>query len=487
MQGLWLGVDVGTQGTKGVVVDLGLGADTDCVVARASRSYGLIEGLEAGAAEQWPQTWWRALSAVIGELLSVEGVEKGRIRGMAVSGQQHGCVPLDRNGAVIRAAKLWCDTATVAEAEELSEGLGRPLPTGFTASKILWLKRHEPGHFARLDSVLLPHDWINYSLTGRRVTEAGDASGTGLFDVVGRRFDPEAAALIDERLWDCLPDLVPPDQVLGSLGASAARDLGLPPGLPVAPGGGDNMMSAIGSGAITPGVVVASVGTSGTVFTYSDAPVLDPTGLIAPFCDSTGAWLPLLCVMNLTGVLEELKTAFGMDHESLTRAARDVPAGCGGTLFLPYLRGERTPELPRARGTLLGLRAGSFKPGVLYRAALEGTAANLAWGVGRLGELGIAVDSVRLVGGGSHNPLWCEILAAFFGVPLQRLAEPESAALGAALQAAWVIGKELDLKQLVARAVRPQGPPLEADGELAGRYRDLGAEFIAAVGRTYQP
>jgi xylulokinase len=485
VDGLWLGLDVGTQGTKGVLVDLGAGR----IVARAAQSYDLITGLAQGAAEQHPNTWWSAVVAVTRALVASDDVDASRIRGLGVSGQQHGFVPLDSAGEVIRAAKLWCDLETVPEARDLSERLGRQIPAGFTASKILWLKEHEPENFARLAAFALPHDWINLKLTGRLAMEAGDASGTGLFDPRTRAFSKVDAAAIDPKVADMLPELVAADEVLGELTPAAADELGLPAGVLVSPGGGDNMMSAIGSGATESGVVICSLGTSGTVFAYAESPVVDPEGVIAPFCDSTGAWLPLLCVMNLTGVAEELSRAFGMDHGALTEAARAVEAGAGGALFLPYLSGERTPDLPEATGTLLGLRPGSLAPGVLYRAALEGTSANLAWGIDRLRDLGVAVDGVRVVGGGSKNALWCEILAASFGVPVQRLAEPESGALGAALQAAWVVARKddprADLTSMGVDLVRTDGPPIEPDPALVAAYADLGQRFRAAVGHTY--
>lgn len=482
---LFLGLDVGTQGTKGVVVDVAKGR----VVARASESYELLPGLPPGAAEQHPATWWQAVRAVVARLRTE--VDVARLAGLGVSGQQHGFVPLDAAGEVIRPAKLWCDTATADEAEELSQAWRRRVPTGFTASKILWLKRHEPEHFARLRTVLLPHDWIDLRLTGRATMEAGDASGTGFFDPIAREFRRDELESIDPALPEMLPPLLAPGEPAGRLTPEAAAELGLPAGLLVAPGGGDNMLSAIGSGATRPGVVVVSLGTSGTVFTYSTTPVLDPEGLIAPFCDSTGGWLPLLCVMNVTGVTEEVRAAFaaggaaGASLERLTQEAEAVPPGCGGVLFIPYLQGERVPDLPHATGSLFGLRHGSLRPGVLFRAALEGTSLNLAWGVDRLRALGVRVDSVRLVGGGAQNPLWRRILADVLDAPVQLLAEPESAALGAALQAAWCARRLHDpaasADELASAFVRPAGAPVLPDAARAARYREIGARFRAAA------
>src|SRR5262245_52389734 len=245
---LFLGLDVGTQGTKALAVDV----DARAVIARASSTYDLIPGLPPGAAEQHPDTWWSAMRACTASL--ARGGELGRVRAIGVSGQQHGFVALDARKQVIRPAKLWCDTSTAAEARELTQTLGRHVPAGFTASKILWLKRREREHFARLAHVLLPHDWINWKLSGELAMEAGDASGTALFDPVTRRFDARACYAIDEGLEARLPRLVAPDEPVGRMTSDAARELGLPAGILVAPGGGDNMCAAIGAGATRPGV-----------------------------------------------------------------------------------------------------------------------------------------------------------------------------------------------------------------------------------------
>ena len=253
------------------------------------------------------------------------------------------------------------------------------------------------------------------------------------------------------------------------------------------------MLSAIGSGATRPGVFVASLGTSGTVFTRSERPIVDPDGLIAPFCDSAGGWLPLLCVMNVTGVTAELCACFGLDargRDDLERRAATVPPGSDGLLFVPYLAGERVPDLPHASGTLLGIRHGRLRPEILWRAALEGTSVSLGQGVARMRRLGLALASVRLVGGGSRSPLWCQILADVLGVPAERLAEPESAALGAALQALWTWrrerGDDAALDALVQPYVATEGPPYEPDEGRMATYRALGERFTEAVGRLFR-
>jgi len=488
--GLYLGFDVGTQATKGLALDAASGR----VVARGGQSYGLIPGLPPGAAEQDPQTWVQAVREVAAELLATPEVDRARVRGVGVSGQQHGLVILDAEGESVRPAKLWCDTTTAQEAEELSQELGRAVPAGFTASKILWVRRHEPGLWGRVRSVLLPHDYINFRLTGRMTMEPGDASGTGFFDPVARAFDPGAVERIDPRLGEMLPPVIAPGTPAGVLSAEGAALLGLSEGIIVAAGGGDNMMSAIGSGATSPGVVVVSLGTSGTAFAYSDRPVVDPEGLIAPFCDSTGGWLPLLCVMNMTGVAEEVRATFEEQEESLeslTDAAAAAPPGCDGLLLLPFLQGERVPNLPSATGVLAGIRPGLLRKGHLFRAALEGTSLSLGLGIERMKRLGISVESVRLVGGGSRNPLWGQILADILEVPVVRLAEPESAALGAALQALWTVrreaGEDVTANAVAAPFIQMEGEAICPDATRSAIYRDARPRFRELTERIFSP
>jgi len=478
-----IGLDVGTQGTKGLALDV----DARRVVARASSTYGLIEGLPSGHAEQHPATWRRAVVEVVRALVRGVGTRASEIRSLGVSGQQHGFVPLDAEGAVIRPAKLWCDTSTSAEARELSERLGRPIPTGFTASKILWLARHEPKNFARIRTVQLPHDWVNRELTGRACMEAGDASGTGFFDVRTRTFDVRAMDAIDARLAACVPELVSHDAAIGTLRDDVARELGLPIDVLVSPGGGDNMMSAIGAAATRPGVFVISLGTSATAFAHSDTPVIDPDGLIAPFCGSTGGWLPLLCTMNATGVLEEVRAHAPApnDHASLTERASRIEPGCGGVIFVPYIQGERVPDLPNATGSIHGVRAGSLDPAVLYRAAIEGVTLNLAWGIERMRALGIRVDAVRLVGGGARNPLWRQVIADVLDAPVTALEEIETAALGAAIQAATVCGSNGErLEDFSAIAAGDGVATHTPRTEAAKSYRAALVAFRRIVERT---
>lgn len=477
---LYLGFDVGTQSVKALVLDPDHG-----VVARASIALDLIDGLPPGHMEQHPQDWLDAVEQSCQKALA--DVDASRIAGIGVSGQQHGCVVLDEQDQVVRAAKLWCDTATADEARALSEQTGRSVPTGFTASKLSWLKAHEPDNWQRVRRVLLPHDYVNFWLTGRYTMECGDASGTGWFDPTTRTFDESVMSAIDAQVASWMPELVEAGGMAGELQPAIATRLGVPAGIPVAAGGGDNMMSAIGSGATKAGIAVVSLGTSGTIFTRTDSVVLDPDGLIAPFCSSDGAWLPLLCVMNLTGVTEEVKALTGLDHAALTAAARAVPAGCDGLLWLPFLMGERVPDLPDATGTLLGLRPGTMRPGHLYRAALEGTSLNLGLGFRRLRDLGTRIDEVRLTGGAANNELWRQILANVFGAPVRVLQETESAALGAALQAMWSVRRREDADLSCHDVAAPfvqVGETTEPDSD-ASRYAELLPRYCDEVARLY--
>lgn len=478
----FLGLDVGTQGTKAVLVDV----DAGRVIAQGAAAYGLIEGLPDGHAEQDPATWLGAVEEATGKLGDLSGVA-----GIGVSGQQHGAVLLDADRRPLRPAKLWCDTSTAAEASALSAELGRSIPAGFTAPKLRWSSLHEPDLWARTRSVVLPHDYINLELTGDLFTELGDASGTGYVDPVRGDYDARAMATVAPDLESLVPPIVPAGKPAGVLTKAWATRLGLQAGTPVSAGGGDNMMSAIGAGATRPGVVVASLGTSGTIFAYSERAVVDPEGDIAAFRASSSAagpggdvgHLPLLCVMNCTEPLAEIRALTGLEHGPLTEAAARVEAGCDGMLFVPFLRGERVPNLPHATGSLRGITPGSMTPGTLYRAALEGVGLNLAHGLGRMRGLGLDVGEVRLVGGAARNPLWQSILAGLFGVPVRALREPETAAIGAALQAAGAVrGAPVDaLAQGFVGFDGAAVAPTTDAAELAA-YAELRTRFQEAVG-----
>ena len=440
----FIGVDSGTQSTKAVVMD---GA-TGKIKSTATVAYGFLPNLKEGAKEQNPKVWVAAMEKSIIEAVKAAKVKAAEIKGIGISGQQHGFVALDEKGVVIRPAKLWCDTSTADEAETILNRLGgldtcltltgNGLPVGFTASKILWMKLAEPKNYARLATVLLPHDYLNYHLTGQARMEAGDASGTGLFNTRTRNWEPRCIDAIDADLAAKLPPIdTTSSQPMGTLLPAVANRLGLDPTTLVSAGGGDNMMGAIGTGNTKIGVVTASLGTSGTIYAYSSRPVIDPRGEVAAFCDSAGGWLPLICTMNVTGVTETVKKAFRWDNDKLTAEAGKIPVGCDGLLMLPYFEGERVPNLPTARGVYFGLNAANFSSAHMARAAMEGVALGLNYGLDRLKDLGLRPKQIRVTGGGSQNPLWRQILADAFDAEVIALSHSEGAACGAAIQAKW--------------------------------------------------
>lgn len=440
---LFIGIDSGTQSVKAVVLDL----ETRKVIAEARAPHQLIEGLPVGHMEQHPQEWTAALDFVISEVVSK--VDAKRVRGIGVSGQQHGFVALDEKGEVIRPAKLWCDTSTTKECDIITKKLGGPkvairktgnliLP-GFTAPKILWLKRNEPANYKRLRHVLLPHDYLNFHLTGNFFMEFGDASGTALMDVRTRKWSKDVINAIDKKLIEWLPPISQSHEAAGTLRPEMAAKYGLSTDVVVSAGGGDNMMGAIGTGNVSPGVVTASFGTSGTIYAYATKPVIDPQGEIAAFCSSTGGWLPLLCTMNVTTVTEQVRAMFGYDHARLAEAISAAPAGAGGLVLLPYLAGERTPNVPAGSGAVVGLNQKTFNAGYVARAAMEGVTMGMNYGLRRLAALGVKAKEIRVTGGGAKSPVWRQIMADVFGVPVVGMVEDEGAALGGALQAAWCV------------------------------------------------
>jgi xylulokinase len=443
MRTIVLGIDSGTQSTKALAVH----ASTGAVLGTGASAYDLIPDLPPGHKEQHPRTWIEATTRAVKAALKQARARPSEVVAIGVSGQQHGFVPLDRQGEVIRPAKLWCDTSTAEECAEITAALGGPKATvralgnavlpGFTAGKILWLKKHEPANFKRLATVLLPHDYLNWWLTGRAFMEYGDASGTALMDVRKRRWCDAALNAIDPDLADKLPPLSPSDQPAGTLTAPTAKALGLSPGLIVSAGGGDNMMGAIGTGNTRDGVVTASFGTSGTIYASTSRPVVDPRGEIAAFCDSTNRWLPLLCTMNVTVATEMVRRDFDLDHTAFEKTAAKAPPGSDGLLLLPYLEGERTPNVPDGTGVFFGARPATFTAPHFARATMEGVTLGMNYGLQRLAELGVRATQVRATGGGAKSRLWRQIMADVFNAEVVTLQVSEGAAFGAAIQGLW--------------------------------------------------
>ena len=474
-----LGIDCGTQSLKTVALD----GDSGQILASASKPYGLIEGLPAGHAEQDPQIWWDALRETVGKVLSDLGSRKSEVGGIGISGQQHGFVPLDANHQVIRPAKLWCDTSTTAQCDEIRSKLGGREKTialagndilpGFTAPKILWLKQNEPANFSKLAHVALPHDFLNLRLTGSLRMEFGDASGSALMDVRTRSWSRPVCDAIDQDLFSKLPPLASSLEPVGTLLPALAEEWGLSSRVVVSAGGGDNMMAAIGTGNTKPGVVTASLGTSGTIFACCDKPVIDPQGEIAAFCDSADHWMPLLCTMNVTVATEAFRALFGWDHTRMDAEISSVPPGADGLLFLPYLQGERTPNLPHGCGVLHGMTTSNLTPAHMARAAMEGVTLGMAYGLRRMESLGLKPTEIRLTGGGSQSPAWRQILADVFGYPVVTMESAEGAALGAAIQALHAATPGGSLEALAERC-----SPVRSGSRLEPKRADFYASLL---------
>ena len=343
-----LGIDLGTQSVKVVFYDF----DARETVAVESAPLDLYEG-DNGEAEQQAHWWTNALRE---SMLKVGESVRKSVVAIGVSGQQHGFVPVDADGEVLAPVKLWCDTSTGAECDAIMadfggvdaciEKVGNPVLAGYTASKVRWFRDRHPGPYAQMASILLPHDYLNYFLTGERCMEAGDASGTGFFSIRERDWSTEMLVAIDpgRDLRECLPDVRTDNASIGALRDEIAEQLGLPRGVPVATGGGDNMMGAIGTGNVSAGTVTMSLGTSGTVYAYSDTPVIDPKGNIAAFCSSTGGWLPLLCTMNCTVSTELMRALLDADIASFEAQIAAAGRGAGGLLTAAFLRWRANAE-----------------------------------------------------------------------------------------------------------------------------------------------
>lgn len=439
---MYLGIDLGTQSVKVLIYD----AQARSVVAQSSASLDMISSGD-GTREQMAHWWIIALHQCLSR---IDPQHKSAVEAIAVSGQQHGLVALDDTDAVLAPVKLWCDTTTAQECAEITqrfggvqklrEDVGNEILTGYTAPKIRWLAKHKPQRYAQVKRFLLPHDYLNFYLAGEAVMEYGDASGTGLLDIRTRQWHSGLLNAIDSDrdLAGCLPPLVDSNTQIGSLKQEVAEQLGLPVGTPVAGGGGDNMLAAIGTGNVLPGRLTISLGTSGTLFTHSETPVIDPQGEVAAFCSSTGGWLPLLCTMNCTVATELTRELFGHSLEHTDALVGKAPAGSQGVLTIPYFNGERTPNLPGGKAVVAGLDATNYSQGNLLRSAMEGATFALRNGLDVFSRLGCELSEICLTGGGAGSAVWRQMVADVFDRPVKILANDEGAAMGAALQAMWM-------------------------------------------------
>jgi len=480
------GIDLGTQSCKVVVYDY----ENRKIVGESSAPIEMIAEND-GTREQKAEWYDEAVKACFAK---IDAGVKSSIAAIGVSGQQHGLVPLDADGKPVYNVKLWCDTSTARECEELTAlaggeekliaAAGLPMRPGYTAPKIQWLKNHRPEAFARLRHVLLPHDYVNFLLTGEYVAEYGDASGTALFDVRERKWASRICALISPELESWLPPLIEPDAIAGRVSKAAAAVYGVPEGALVSSGGGDNMMGAIGTGTARDGFLTMSLGTSGTLFGFSREPVVDPTGNLAAFCSSTGGWLPLLCTMNCTVASEEFRGMFGLDLRAFGEEAEKSPVGAEGIIVLPFFNGERTPNLPNGRASVNGVTAANFKRSNLFRAAFESAIFGMRIGLEGFDKLGFKAREIRLTGGGSKSGLWRSIVANVMNLPVRVPAGTEAAAMGGAIQALWCMsnasgGAKVSIGELADEHVALEdGSTIAPDAKTATAYDKIYGDYL---------
>ena len=485
MRRLFLGIDVSTTGAKALLVD-----ETGAVVSSATTALSLQTPRPLWS-EQDPHEWWSATVASVGKALADAGASGGEVAAVGLTGQMHGLVLLDAKREVLRPAILWNDQRTGAECEEIERRFGREALvrecgnvalTGFTAPKILWVRKHEPKVYAKVRSVLLPKDYVRLRLTGELAMDKADGSGTILFDLRARGWSKKLADAL-EIPSDWLPPTFEGPEVTGRVTAPAAEATGLAAGTPVMAGGGDQSAGAVGAGAVRPGVVSLTLGTSGVVFATTDSPLVEPEGRLHAFCHAVpGRWHFMGVTLSAAGSLQWYHDTLtpGETFDAIVREAEAAPAGAEGLLFLPYLSGERTPHPdPLARGGFVGLTLRHQRTH-LTRAVLEGVAFSMKDCFALLQGAGLgAVSEVRIAGGGAKGALWRRIVASVLGLPMVTVTSAEGAAYGAALlgavgAGAWPsVEAACDATIAVTGRDEPVAEWAEAYDALYPRYREL--------------
>lgn len=457
-----IGVDIGTSGTKTVLF-----RENGEPVASKTVEYPLYQP-QNGWAEQDPLDWWNASAQTIRSVISTSGVDPKQIKGVGLSGQMHGLVMLDENGAVLRRSIIWCDGRTGEECKEITEKVGaqrlieitaNPALPGFTAGKILWVRKHEPELYKKCRHILLPKDYIRYMLTGEFATEVSDASGTNLLDVPRRCWSDEVLDKleIDKTL---LPKMYESCEVTGTISEQTAQLTGLAVGTPVAGGAGDNAAAAVGTGVVEQGKAFTTIGTSGVIFAHSDEVAIHPEGRVHTFCHAVpGCWTVMSCTLaaglslkwyrdNFCDAEKQAADGMGVDpYYLMDQQAKRVPVGANRLLYLPYLMGERSPLLDAdSRGVFFGLSAIHTRYDML-RAVMEGVVYSLRDCLDTLKEMGISFSTMYACGGGGSSPLWRQMLADTYNCNVQTIASKEGPALGAAILAGVAAGLYPNVQQ----------------------------------------
>ena len=499
----YIGVDIGTSGTKTVLFD-----KTGNVIASALQEYPLYQP-QNGYAEQRPEDWLEATVSTIAQVMAKSSVEAAQVKGVGLSGQMHGLVMLDEQDTVIRPAIIWCDQRTAKECEEITQKVGaerliqitaNPALTGFTASKILWVRNHEPENFARCTKILLPKDYVRYMLTGAFTTEVSDASGMQLLDVPNRCWSDEVLEKL-EIPKSMLAKVYESPDITGYITAAMAARTGLAEGTPVVGGAGDNAAAAVGTGVVENGKAFTTIGTSGVVFAHSDEITIDPKGRVHTFCCAVpGAWHVMGVTQaaglslkwfrdNFCAAEKETAAAMGKDpYFLMDQEAEQVPIGAGKLLYLPYLMGERTPHLdPQVRGAFVGLSAVHGKKEML-RAVMEGVAFSLNDCKNIIQEMGIPVDDMMACGGGGTSPLWRQMLADLYRCPVKTVASKEGPALGVAILAMVGTGAYPSVAEACRAIIRTDKAqqPIPENSDRYAPFYDLYTKLYPAMKDSFK-
>lgn len=480
-----LGVDVGTGGTRAVLVDR-----QGAVASSATSEHSPFASPHTGWAEQDAHDWWRAAGSAIRAALA--NISEGNVVCAGLAGQMHGAVLLDENDEVLRPALIWCDQRTQAQCDWLNSELGErkiieltcnPALTNFTLTKLLWVRDNEPDIWNRFRRVLLPKDYVRFRMSGEHAMDVAEASGTLMLDVAHRRWSGEMMSAAGMPM-SSLPKLYESPEVCARISDAGAAHTGLKAGTPIVAGAGDQAGGAVGMGIVRAGAVSATIGTSGVVFAATDNPAMDSQGRVHTFCHAVpGRWhvmgVTQAAGLSLRWMRDLLKNSGDLSYDQLTNEAAQVPPGSDGVLWAPYLMGERTPHLdPHARATLTGLAA-SHTRGHVVRAVLEGVAFSLKDTFSLFAEMGVPVRNVRLGGGGARSPLWRQIQADAYGHEVEILAAEEGAAYGAALLAGvgakwWnSVEEACDAVVQVQKRVKPELSVADAMKKAYSNYRQL--------------
>lgn len=498
-----LGIDIGTSGTKTVLFDRGGNP-----ISSSTGEYPLYQP-EIGWAEQDPQDWWNAVCITINQVIKDSNINPESISGIGLSGQMHGLVMLDGDGNVLRKSIIWCDQRTAKECVEITENVGEkrliditanPALTGFTASKILWVRNNEPEIYEKCRKILLPKDYIRYMLTGEFATEVSDASGMQLLDIKNRCWSKEVLNALDipiEYLGDVHESIV----VSGKVHKKAAEVTGLKENTPVVGGAGDQAAGAIGNGIIKSGQISSTIGTSGVVFAHLDEPIIDEKGRVHTFCHAVpGAW-HMMGVTQGAGLslkwfrdnfcTNEIEVAKGMGIDPyvlMTKEAEKVPTGSRGVIYLPYLMGERTPHLnPKAKGVFFGLSAAHTKNEML-RAVIEGVSYSLLDCMEIIKDTGMNPTNVMVSGGGGKSELWRQILADMFNCKVSTNKSSEGPALGVALLAGVGTGVYKDIDEACSIAISENSVqfPKEENSLVYKRYYEIYKKIYDDLKGTFE-